>query len=398
MQWAFARKFGAWRGHTSIVLAPHAHVCLQTDGLYDETQASAARLNERAERADHLVRGLLHQKPSRSRDHKNSTAESASRARTDMVAGMPTLGNLSPALEMSSPKGLQAGSKRTMPSLPSLEPLKSSQQLGGIAGADAWHNEKTAVENIQSSPAVLRAHAGAAAGTEASAAAMALKLKRATVQANKAPYAQSGNAAEMAAKAAGIASFIVARHPTSGNSKPGRHSSQGAQGQESTSVSSIGSVLNEGKSTAATKSSTAELSVHVRREARPQPNSERSQVLSMPAKARPNDTIKKDLRRAEKQLSSYDFLPEQKVTLADANPSPPRESVKQQMMALEHGEMERRHPHHDNWMSSGLAASGKKVASGGARAQKLVELPADMRGGLHIATAFRRAEQRHGYS
>jgi hypothetical protein len=290
-------------------------------------------------------------------------------------------------------KGLQASGKRAMPSMPSLEPLKSSQQLGGIAGTDSWREEKAARVPRQHSPAVMSAHAGVAAGTEASAAAMALKLKRATVQAQTAPYAQSGNAAEMAAKAAGIASFIVARHPTSGPAKPVlSRSREAVPGQSTTSVSSRGAALSEGETAAAARSSKMVWTNHIRRDASTQKGNERSHVR-VRADAHPTDTIQKDLSRAEEQLSSYNFLQEQKLTLDDAMPAPPRESVKQQMIALERGEKEQRHLHHDSWEASGLAVSGGK---GAARAQKLVELPADMRGGLHIATAFKRTEQNRG--
>ena len=106
------------------------------------------------------------------------------------------------------------------------------------------------------------------------------------------------------------------------------------------------------------------------------------------AAAQPKDTIRDDLSRAAKQLESYDFLHEQQLTLADAVPTKESatqvardRSVQQQMKALEKSERKARPP----WESSGLKV---KAGRGGAREQNLVELPADMRGGMHIGARF----------
>jgi len=357
-------------------------------------QVAAAHLHEKAEKADRYVRGLLHQKSPGMQ--ANATAGSPMGQITAAVAeGLNPENPLSPLVPnhlISAAKKID-GLTGAMPSMPSLEPLKSTQQLGGIAGANTWRDEESPMVEKPRSPVVLGAHASAAAGSAASAAAMTLKLQNVVVPAQREPYAQSGNAAEMAAKAAGIASFIVARAPVRIAAKSG---GEGDPGHWPPAISPQHAISQKHAASAARARGTVTApAVHASTAQDGIRNVESNGRKHEPSQLHPHDTTKKDLHRAAEQLNSYDFL-DQRGALANAMLPQPHRSVIQQMETIERSEKERRRSHHESWESSGLSTDGARGAALEARTQKMAELPADMRGGLHISAAFRHEEKLRG--
>ena len=114
------------------------------------------------------------------------------------------------------------------------------------------------------------------------------------------------------------------------------------------------------------------------------------------------DSPQQDVKRAAKYLDSYDFLnpanPAGDLTLADVPTMrmDRHKSVARAMAKLEHAEKAAR----PKWEDSGLAVRASAMLAGRVipqgHQQKLVELPADMRGGLHIGKVFERGQARRG--
>ena len=112
------------------------------------------------------------------------------------------------------------------------------------------------------------------------------------------------------------------------------------------------------------------------------------------------DSPQQDVKRAAKYLDSYNFLnpanPAGDLTLADVPVMrmDRHKSVAQAMAKLEHAEKAAR----PKWEDSGLAVKASAILAGRVipqgHQQKLVELPADMRGGLHIGKVFERGQAR----
>jgi hypothetical protein len=273
-----------------------------------------------------------------------------------------------PAKSAASPAKLLLASKklvhptRDLPAhLPVLKPLATSSQMGGIADAGA--------DAVQPGAAILLLH-------------------------SKVPEPNPGisgtRAAEMAHKAADIASFIVAHPPAPKAKRVGEkhHPKRAAYKPDVVSLEPQKAVLPPLHS--ASKAHDTEGMLHSKRQPLTGEVEAEASTLTKPAATAkaPKDTIKKDLSRAAKQLQSYDFLDEQnpaddavlpKESLSQAARD---RSVAQQMKALEKSEQKSR----PKWESSGLRVKGAGKAVG--REENLAELPADMRGGMHIGSSF----------
>ena len=454
--------------------------------LAHEHQQQVAQATHRArqsERADTLVRGMLTHTDSVF--EKNDTSSVAGAISSTLnpfnpVSPLSPKNILDPAREFNVLKTQLKGAfqgghasnanggaaiEGEMPSrLPSMQPLKSGSQLGGIAGAlnaqtpaqtavqreeaerekwsigdDHLHKDKSSflfkgTDDEAPATVAMKAAGGAAAaggksaGQHAAAAATLSPTLSKRVDHSFKPdkFASSAKSAAIAAKAAGIASFIVSGHtPVSGHVKPHLRRAAAKSVLQAMSLEPQNAVLPPlalpvtqvvkhtakravpaakpmatlSAKPAVAKAADKALAAEIHRAT----DHVETHTADRIATARHADTLAEDLSRAAQQLDSYNFL-QQKTTLSDAVLPPHTlittqtaniKSVAQQMEALENGAKATRHAQHDTWVPSGLKVKGEGKT---AHTQYLAQLPSDMRGGLHIAATFAAASATHSAS
>jgi hypothetical protein len=253
---------------------------------------------------------------------------------------------------------LESGVQDLPAHLPVLKPLATSSQMGGIADA----------------------------GDDAVQPGAANSLLHSKTN----PGLSGTRAAAMVQKAADIALFIVAHPPALKAKRAGEkhHPKRAAYTRDVLSLEPQNAVLPPLHS--ASKAHDTKGKLHPKRQHSTGEVEAEAPTTTKPAATAeaPKDTIKDDLSRAAKQLQSYDFLHEQNPADDAALPKESvskaarDRSVAQQMKALEKSEQKSR----PEWESSGLRVNGAGKVVG--REENLAELPADMRGGMHIGSSF----------